>query len=91
MGNWRKKINVKDHWAKYEKDGNFQEFKVALIEILNAAKDEIAEVIDEDEIFVVEHLIEEISATEDEEEFDDAWENFYDWADTNHIWVATAF
>lgn len=40
-----------------------------------------------DEDFVC--LIEDLEVTEDEDEFDDVWNDIYDWADENRVWIET--
>lgn len=43
---------------------------------------------DEDDVELVD-ICEELSATEDNDEFNGTWSVFYDWADANRVWVST--
>lgn len=37
----------------------------------------------------LELLLDELSDTTGDEEFDDVWESLYDWADDNRVWIET--
>lgn len=43
---------------------------------------------DEDDVELVD-ICEELSATENNDDFNGTWSVFYDWADANRVWVAT--
>ena len=90
MANWKFKIDVSEVWKKYEDDEDFDSFKEELLPILKSKQDEIAKKLDdEDEVMDYEDLVNEIDMTEDEDEFDYAWQGLYDWADANKVWIST--
>jgi len=89
MANWVIKLDVADIWNKYQDDEDFDEFKEALIPRL---EDKVEEVVDElgDGVGMeFEDMIEEIKNADDVEEFDYVWQNMYDWADANMVWLGT--
>jgi bifunctional DNA-binding transcriptional regulator/antitoxin component of YhaV-PrlF toxin-antitoxin module len=89
MANWVIKLDVADIWEKYQDDEDFDEFKEALIPRL---EDKVEEVVDElgDGVGMeFEDMIEEIKNADDVEEFDYVWQDMYDWADANMVWLGT--
>lgn len=41
------------------------------------------------ESYALPDLVEELSETTDADDFDQAWDAFYDWADVHRVWVST--
>jgi hypothetical protein len=90
MANWIVKIDVADIWDKFQDDEDFEEFKEALIPILSEKVDEIRNKIGEVEAMQFEDKISEIEYNaNDVEEFDYIWQDMYDWADDNMVWIGT--
>jgi hypothetical protein len=91
MANWKVRINVADLWRKYEDDEDFDSFKEALLEKLDDEDlyAEITEKIDEEAAYQFSVLVDDLKPCSDVEEFDYAWQNLYDWADYNKVWIAT--
>lgn len=40
---------------------------------------------------IPEDLIDDLRYTQDEDEFDEAWQYVYDWADSNRVWLNAVF
>lgn len=92
MANWILRIDVTDIWEEYSEDEDFELFKEKLIPILKSKTEEIEDLLGEDEASAYESLIDDIEYGVDNiEEFDYAWNNLYDWADINRVWIATTF
>lgn len=90
MANWKMKIDVSDIWQKYEDDNDFEAFKSELLTVLNSETEKISDVLGEDEAREYEDMVQEIEyGADDEDEFDYIWQNLYDWADVNKVWIAT--
>jgi Zn-dependent M32 family carboxypeptidase len=89
MANWKFKIDVSEIWQKYEDDNDFESFISELIPALKAKQDEVTEKVDEDEAMDYEDMLNDLEGTTDEDEFDFVWQQLYDWADFNKVWIAT--
>jgi len=89
MANWKLRINVANIWEKYPEEVDFEEFKSSLISKLNTYTEEVNEKFGKDEAIEYENLVDDINTTDDEDEFDWAWQNLYDWADENLVWITT--
>lgn len=89
MSNWKYKIDVVDLWEKYPEEISFEEFKEELMPILSEAATDLSYIFQDEETMKLEDIIREIEDSEDEDEFDYAWQNLYDWADENRVWIAT--
>lgn len=90
MANWVVKLDIADIWNKYQDDEDFEEFKEALVPALKAKQEEIQEKLGDDAAMQFEDTITEIEYNADDvEEFDYIWQDFYDWADENLVWLGT--
>jgi hypothetical protein len=89
MANWIMKIDVSEIWQEYEDNNDFESFKSELIPILKSIQDEVSKKLDSLEAMDYEDMVQEIELTDDEDEFDYAWQDLYDWADNNKVWIAT--
>lgn len=90
MANWVIKLDLSDIWNKYQEDEDFEEFKEALIPRLKEKLEEVQEKLGDDAAMEFEDMISEIEYNaEDVEEFDYIWQDFYDWADENKVWLGT--
>lgn len=73
MMNWKYRIDVSEPWQVSDVQG--------IVDILKGFPD------------IPEYLVADIEATVDLDdgfvEFDDAWDSFYDWADSAQVWVET--
>lgn len=90
MANWVIKIDVADIWQKYEDDEDFDAFKEELLPILKSKVEEVSKKLGEEEAMEFEDLVSEIEYNaDDEDEFDYIWQQLYDWADSNRVWLGT--
>lgn len=90
MANWKYRIDVADIWQQYPDEIDFLDFKTQLLDILKNAVEDLRDIIDdEDEIMSLEDIVNGLEYSDDEEEFDQAWQDLYDWADYNKVWIAT--
>jgi len=88
MANWKIKIDVSDIWDRYDED-NFEEIQSEICDRLSADIDEVNDKLGEYEAMKFEDLIQNLRDVEDIEEFDYVWQDFYDWADANLVWLGT--
>ena len=44
---------------------------------------------DDEEIMRLDDIIMDLDNADDEQEWDYSWEDFYDWADDNDVWIET--
>jgi len=91
MANWKMKIDVSPAFSMYEENENFEEFKEELLNILDNEDvyNEIEEKIGDEEAYQYSVLVDDLKPTEDEDEFDYTWNDLYDWADENLVWINT--
>lgn len=90
MANWKVKIDVADLWDKYSDDEDFGLFKEELIPKLYSYVPEISKKIGKDEAHEYAELVYQIELdANDIEEFDEYWQQVYDWADDNDVWLGT--
>jgi Zn-dependent M32 family carboxypeptidase len=90
MAKWIMKIDVSDIWQKYEDDNDFEAFKSELLPVLQSKTEKISNVLGEDEAREYEDMVQEIEfSADDEDEFDYIWQDLYDWADANKVWIST--
>lgn len=89
MANWIIKLDLSDIWNKYQDDEDYDEFKEALIPALEEKVEEVVDKLGDDVGMEFEDMIEEIKNADDEEEFDYIWQDLYDWADENMVWLGT--
>lgn len=89
MANWKLHIDISNIWDKYPDEIDFEEFKSSIISELNTYIDQINEIFGEDEAIEYENIVNDLNDTEDEDEFNYAWQNLYDWADANLVWIET--
>jgi len=89
MANWVIKIDIADIWQKYEDDEDFDAFKEALIPVLQSKVEEVVDELGDGVGMEYEDMIQEIENTEDVDEFDYVWQDMYDWADANMVWLGT--
>jgi len=89
MANWKVKIDLSEPWQKFEDDEDFDAFKEEVIPILRDKVEEVQQKLGDDEAMRFEDFITDIENCDDEEEFDWSWQNMYDWADENLVWLGT--
>ena len=90
MANWKVQIDVADLWEKYQDDEDFEAFKEALIPRFEDKVDEVSEKLGEDAAIEFDNFIEQLNYNADDvEEFDYIWQDLYDWADENLVWLGT--
>ena len=79
---WQHKIRLADVF--HDEDRTFLERRDAIV---LRCKTQLRRIYSESED--LQYLLEELSETEDEDQFDEIWNDFYDWCDDNQVWVAT--
>lgn len=90
MANWTIKIDVADLWEKYQDDEDFEAFKEALFPRLREKLSEVEDKLGSDVAMEFDDLVDQIEYNADDvEEFDYIWQDLYDWADTNMVWLGT--
>ena len=87
MVNWKYKLNLKEDWQKAErKEITAKELADIIIDkIINSA---FSSKLDDD--FELQDIINELNGMGADDSFDDfdvIWDQFYDWADENKVWV----
>ena len=90
MANWTIKIDVSDLWEKYQDDEDFEAFKEALLPRLREKLSEVEEELGSGVAMEFDDMIDQIEYNADDvEEFDYIWQDLYDWADANLVWLGT--
>jgi len=82
MVEWKYKLDLLNILKQYEKGKSFEEVKKEATEVLEKFRNEY---FSDDEILI--EVIERLKNAEDTNEFDDALDELYDWADENRVWL----
>lgn len=83
MPKWSHTLDLKDVWNV--EDWVFEQLRDQVVKRIKASP-----WYDEDD-YQLEYIVSGLSTTEDVEEFDGFWDQFYDWCDFHRVWVATSF
>ena len=94
--NWRLTIDIQQLWnsesnifdADYTEE-EFNQFKTKLLKKLKLYTTKINSVLDKEAVFEYEGLLNHIEFSEDLDEFNGVWDDLYDFADYNNIWIKT--
>ena len=98
MANWRLTINVSNIWKRYEEpfeenpedEELFEDFKSEMVPHLQSYISKVQfNVNDIDEAGRYSDLLMEMEDALDLEEFNEIWNELYNWADYNRIWIQT--
>ena len=84
MALWVAKVNIKDEWQKARAG------EISVHELVRILAPKFRGLVRTDG--ELEDLIDEMEALDSEstlDDFDDVWDRIYDWADSNHVWIAT--
>jgi hypothetical protein len=86
---WKVKIDAADIWKRFpeEVDESFKPLLSALIKRLKSYDEEIFEELGTEAHIRYEQLISVLATAKDYDEFNDYWNQLYDWADANSVWV----
>lgn len=93
--NWKLTINLGDVWAAFnEMDEDdtvgFQHAKAAIVARLKAKQVEVLQKLGQDANYEFRDIIDAIETTVDNiDEFNSVWEEMYNFADQNEIWIDT--
>ena len=79
MANWKHRLQLGDIFHSDEIP--FEQKRDEIVKRIKAAK-----WFDAND-FTLEEIVEGIHQSPDTEEFDGWWDEFYDWADRNRVWV----
>ena len=79
--NWKETIDVEEDFLKYD-DTNFDEIKDSILNKLRSSNE-----FKENPEF--QDLCIELEVSEDDDEFNLAWSEIYDYCDSNKIWIKT--
>jgi len=83
---WNHKFNIKDDWQKAVN----REVSVADFSKLLANKISKSPFYNEEDIEIADIVLEFTHMGESNwDDFDVVWDQFYDWADTNRVWIQT--
>lgn len=81
MSAWKYRVDLKDVF--HDENRTFEERRDEIVGRIKTAG-----FYDEDDEYLGE-LVAYIEESEDVDEFNVSWDEFYDWADVNRVWVAT--
>ena len=91
---WDVKFKIGDVWSQLdeidpEDEEGFDQFKLLIMPKIRNFQEKMEMYLeeDEDEIFRLDDIIMDLDNAEDSAEWDYAWDDFYDWADDNKVWV----
>lgn len=81
MAVWHETLNLRDVF--HNEDLEFKARRDEIVKRITSLR-----LFDEDDLEVLQ-IVEALGDAEDEEEFDEYWDDFYNWADDVRVWVAT--
>lgn len=90
---WRIKLKLGEVFKSTENNDmdnpdDFDQFKSLIMPKLRRFKDKMNTFIeDDDSLLVLEDLVFSLGEADDSDEWDFIWEDFYDWADDNSVWI----
>ena len=85
MATWRHTLKIDDIFGD---DGiPFFERRDTIVARIRAAGWYQKAAADEDDGYEISDIVEDLAASACARDFDAAWSNFYDWADSTRIWV----
>jgi len=91
MPKWKHQVNVKASF--HNDDMTFTQRRDAICKTFRKApfwpKDHEELERADAETWRIWELVDELADTEGEDEFDWVWDEIYDWADRNRVWIAT--
>ena len=76
---WLSKINISEAWSSDHLE--FPEHRDAIVEAVRSSEIFFG---DDDDL---NDILFELEESEDYDEFNEAWNWFYDWCDENRVWV----
>ena len=92
---WKIAFKIGDVWEEAqeldtdEEDG-FDQFKSLIMPKIRKFYTKMETFLDDDEeIMRLDDIIMDLDNADDEQEWDYSWEDFYDWADDNDVWIET--
>ena len=80
MAEWKNQLDIADVWR--DPDLSWQDQRDEIISRIRKAP------WFDDFDFQLLDAVDGLSGAEDVQEFDGYWEDFYDWADANRVWIA---
>ena len=83
---WKFTIDIADIWENNEFDDDFGK---KIYDRIMKDFEEIKKIVGEEEADDLSNILEYIRDSSHTDEFDNAFDDFYDWADDNEIWVNT--
>jgi hypothetical protein len=92
MPSWRYTLDLTAAWKAADDNGSTFDLVYAVVNRLNALQKHAFKE-DEDLTLFIDDFSELLSDAEDQgrdvdkNDFDSIWKHFYDWADTNRVWV----
>ena len=92
---WKIAFKIGDVWEEAQEldtddEDGFDRFKTLIMPKIRKFYTKMETFLDDDEeIMRLDDIIFELDDTDDEQEWDYAWEDFYDWADDNDVWIET--
>lgn len=93
---WIVKIDVRDIWTKWSDvfdddytDEDFKNFKAEIIPKLKTYIDKVNTKLGEDAAIEYENYIEELEIADNLDDFNYNWEDLYNFADIESIWIGT--
>lgn len=90
MAKWRYTIDIKESWALAQDETiSTSELVRRILPIFKAAPAFQNDIIFQERVERLENLLEEYGDDIDNEDFDEAWGDLYDWADDRKVWIAT--
>lgn len=79
MNRWEHRLILRDIWRNG--DMTFQQRRDEIVRRIRRAPWG-------DDDWRLGEIVDELDDSEDAETFDGWWESFYDWADSNRVWIA---
>jgi hypothetical protein len=89
-GKWQFNIDIKDIVNAYDNDEDTENYRQAMITRLKSKINDVALVVDEDEVMDFEDIVSDFEMLDPDPEVDEIdWilDKLYDWADHNNIWI----
>lgn len=86
MGKWKGNIDVKKEWNQL-KDLDTLEAKEQLQPLISKLQSNALYQFNDE----FKHLVDALAKSTNFDEFNELWDEIYDWADNNHVWINTQF
>ena len=92
--NWKLTIDLSSKWKDVdnldlENISVFKKFRDDVVNLLKGSVEKVKETLDDDEAMAYEDHVNYLSGADDVEDWESLFNDLYDWADANDVWIKT--